>query len=100
MEGDDEPYVKLMGTEGGAFFKGDRLTFFTEKFGRLVDVDALAPENNHNERVLLSQHFIECIKEGKTPITSALSGLRTNLIIDAIFESSRLGREVTIDWDI
>jgi predicted dehydrogenase len=89
-----------MGSEGGALFKGERLTFFMEKFGRLVDVNAPAPENNHNERVLLSQHFIECIKEGKTPITSALSGLKTNLTIDAIFESSRLGREVPIDWDI
>mgnify|MGYP001158006907 FL=1 len=100
MEGDDQPYVKLMGTEGGAFFKGDRLTFFTEKFDRPVDVNVPPPENSDRERVLLSKHFIDCIKEGKTPITSALSGLKTNLIIDAIFESSRLGREVLINWDI
>ncbi|MDB4867734.1 MAG: gfo/Idh/MocA family oxidoreductase, partial [Cohnella sp.] len=39
-------------------------------------------------------------REGKQPWTSAQTGLRSNLIIDAIYESSRTGGEVKLDWSL
>ncbi len=44
----------------------------------------------------LSRHFLDCIREGKQPITSALTGFTNNLVLDAIYESSRTGNEVKL----
>ncbi len=100
MASDNQPFVHLMGSEGGASLVGDRCTLVTETFDRPVDVVLERPEDQEEDRILLSKHFLECIREGKEPITSALSGLKTNLVLDAIFESSRTGHEVTIDWEL
>lgn len=99
MASDNQPFIHLMGSEGGASLVGDRCTLVTEKFDRPVDVELTRPANQVEERLLLSRHFVECIREGNEPITSVMSGLKNNLILDAIFESSRTGHEVLIDWE-
>ncbi|HLU23095.1 MAG TPA: Gfo/Idh/MocA family oxidoreductase [Bacillaceae bacterium] len=95
---DDTATVQLMGTEGGALLKGNTLRFYTEKFNQPIDVD-IPVMTEESERILLNKHFIECIREGKEPISSSLTGLTNNLIIDAIYESSVTGKEVLINWD-
>ncbi|GIO13410.1 oxidoreductase [Cohnella xylanilytica] len=100
MDTDSAPFVHLMGSEGGAFLRGNEGKFLTERFDRTVDVPLIAPEDDEGSRVRLSRHFLECIREGKTPWTSAETGLRSNLIIDAIYESSRTGGEVKLDWSL
>jgi len=99
MDSDNEPFIHLMGSEGGASLVGDGYKFLTEKFDQPVDIEGKKTDDAE-DRVLLSQHFLECIREGKEPITSAMSGLKTNLVLDAIFESSRTGHEVLLDWNI
>ncbi|WEG12579.1 Gfo/Idh/MocA family oxidoreductase [Pullulanibacillus sp. KACC 23026] len=100
MASDNQPFVHLMGSEGGASLVGDRCTLVTEKFDRAIDIDLVKPEGQIEDRLLLSKHFLECIREGKEPITSAMTGLKNNLVLDAICESSKTGHEVTIDWEI
>ncbi|TFE29496.1 Gfo/Idh/MocA family protein [Cohnella luojiensis] len=99
MDTDNTPFVHLMGTEGGASYKGSKGKLLTEKFDRPIETDISRPDNDEGERARLSRHFLECIREGKQPISSALSGYTNNLILDAIYESSRTGHEVKLNWD-
>lgn len=100
MDTSNEPFIHLMGTEGGASLSGNTGKILTEQFDRPIDLDLSQNGNEEEERVRLSKHFIECIHEGKQPITSAMTGLANNLILDAIYESSKTGREVLLDWNI
>lgn len=100
MDTDNTPFIHLMGSEGGASYKGASGKLLTEKFNRAIETDLKKPENDEGERLRLSRHFLTCIREGKQPITSALSGYTNNLILDAIYESSRTGNEVKLNWDI
>ncbi|PZE21801.1 Gfo/Idh/MocA family protein [Paenibacillus xerothermodurans] len=97
---DNQPYIYVMGSEGGATLRGKHGRLFTELFDRTAEVELSVPDNDEGARVRLSRHFVECICEGKEPITSALSGLSNNLVLEAIYESSRTGSVVTLDWNI
>ncbi|MNR44163.1 hypothetical protein D3C85_1628720 [compost metagenome] len=99
MDTDNTPFVHLMGSEGGASYKGAGGKLLTEKFNRAIETELIKPDNDEGERLRLSRHFLDCIREGKQPITSALSGYTNNLILDAIYESSRTGSEVKLNWD-
>ncbi|MBM7570644.1 Gfo/Idh/MocA family protein [Aquibacillus albus] len=101
MDTDNSPFVHLLGSNGGASIRGSQGKLLTEMFDKAIDVDLDAhDEVGDGERIRLSRHFIECIREGKQPITSALSGYTNNLILSAIYESSRTGKEVVLNWDI
>lgn len=100
MDTSNEPFIHLMGSEGGASLDGNKAKILTEQFDRAIDIELKEPQHSEEDRVRLSRHFVECIREGKEPITSAMSGLTNNLILDAIYESSRTGREVVLDWTI
>ncbi|MHA6484818.1 Gfo/Idh/MocA family protein [Paenibacillus sp. strain BS8-2] len=99
MDTENAPFVHLMGSEGGASYKAGSGKLLTEKFDRPIETALSKPEDDAGERTRLSCHFLECIREGKQPITSALSGYTNNLILDAIYESSRTGNEVKLNWD-
>ncbi|REK76126.1 Gfo/Idh/MocA family protein [Paenibacillus paeoniae] len=100
MDTDNTPFIHLMGSEGGASYKGGTGKLLTEKFDRPLETLLSKPENDEGERARLSKHFLACIREGKQPITSALTGFTNNLILDAIYESSRTGHEVILNWDL
>ena len=100
VDGDSQPFVHLFGTDGGAVIRGESGKYLTEQDGRLVDVPLDPPADDEGCRVRLSRHFLECIREGRKPATSVETGLRSNLIIEGIYESSRTGREVVLDWSL
>ncbi|MCK0471857.1 Gfo/Idh/MocA family protein [Halalkalibacter sp. APA_J-10(15)] len=100
MDTDSQPFVHVLGSEGGASIRGNKGKFLTERFDETIDVDLEAAEEEEGERLRLSQHFLECIREGKEPISNALTGYTNNLILSAIYESSQTGREVQLNWDI
>ncbi|WP_135552789.1 Gfo/Idh/MocA family protein [Paenibacillus cymbidii] len=99
MDTDSTPFIHLMGTEGGAALRGSKGKFLTEKFDRPIETEFTSPENDEGSRIRLSRHFLECVREGKEPITSAMSGFTNNLILDAIYQSSRTGELVKLDWN-
>ncbi|MFD0692676.1 Gfo/Idh/MocA family protein [Paenibacillus sp. GCM10027628] len=100
VDTDNLPLIQLLGTEGGACFRGAQGKLFTEKFDRPIDIELREPDQDEGDRNRFSRHFLECIREGKEPICSAMSGYTNNLILDAIYESSRTGNEVKIKWDL
>jgi predicted dehydrogenase len=100
MDTDSKHFVHLMGTEGGASIRGTQGKLLTETFERATEVELITPDNDEGSRIRVSRHFIECIREGKEPTTSALAGFTNNLILDAIYESSRTGHEVILDWTL
>ena len=100
MDTDNSPFIHLMGTDGGASYRGATGKLLTEKFDRPLESALATPENDEGARLRLSRHFIECVREGRTPISSALTGLTNNLVLDAIYESSRTGNEIKLNWDV
>ncbi|UQZ86798.1 putative oxidoreductase YcjS [Paenibacillus konkukensis] len=100
MDTDSQHFIHLMGTEGGASIRGGQGKLLTETFDRAIETSLVTPEKDEGGRVRLSRHFIECIREGKQPDTSAMTGFTNNLILDAIYESSKTGHEVILDWNL
>ncbi|AEI41525.1 Gfo/Idh/MocA family protein [Paenibacillus mucilaginosus] len=94
------PYIYLMGSDGGASLQGDKGTLHTELFDRTADVDLVIPQNDEGARVRMSRHFVDCVRENREPITSAMSGLTNSLVLEAIYESSRTGNVVKLDWNL
>jgi len=100
VDGDSMPFVHLFGTDGGALIRGETGKYLTERDGKPVDVPLVPPADDEGGRVRLARHFLECIRTGRKPATSVETGLRSNLIIEGIYESSRTGREVVLDWSV
>jgi len=94
----EEPFVHLMGTEAGIALIGNRGTIVRHAGGEVVE-EELKPMEGEEDRLLLSRHFVDCVREGKEPIAPALSGYVNNRILSAIYESSRTGSEVKLHWD-
>jgi len=100
MDTNSSPFIHLMGSEGGVAMYGNRGKFLTEKFDAAMEVELVEPANDAGGRKRMTDHFLECVREGKEPITSAFSGFTNNLILDAIYRSSKTGGEVKLDWDV
>lgn len=85
-------YSQLIGTKGGAEL--DPLRIYTDVNGNSADVLLQHPSVSGHEMEII--HFIECIKENKTPIAIGEHGLHIQLILDAIYESTVTGKGVEI----
>ena len=85
-------YTQLIGTKGGAEF--DPLRMFTDVNGNSADVVLQHPNLSGHEMEMI--HFVECIRENKTPLAIGEHGLHIQLILDAIYESTRTGKGVEI----
>jgi predicted dehydrogenase len=96
----EQPYVELLGSQGGASIRGDKGRFMTEMFDRSLDAELSIPQQDEGSRVRMTRHFLDCIREGKEPLTSVMTGYTNNLILDAIYRSSKTGHEVQLNWDI
>ena len=66
------------------------LKIFTELNGKLVDVFPKYATVKTTDSEMA--HFIECVKTGKEPISSAKDGVRIQKVLDAIYLSSKLKR--------
>lgn len=97
-DSDSTHFIHVMGTEGGASLYSNRLILTGQKFDRAYDIRVDPPANEENPRALLSRHFAECVREGKTPISDGISGLVNSTILDAIYRSAKSGELVTLDW--
>ena len=77
-----------------------RAMFIHQKFGQTCTTEIKPNPNAANARSLLSQHFVECISTGSQPISDGISGLKNNMILDAIYGSAKSGDVVKLDWSI
>ncbi|MFC4776158.1 Gfo/Idh/MocA family protein [Paenibacillus sp. GCM10023252] len=94
----EDPYLHLMGTQGGITLYGSSGRYVTHANDEVIESD-IQPLEGEMDRTLLSRHFVECVLEGREPITSAITGYTNNRILDAIYESSRTGHEVKLHWE-
>lgn len=85
-------YTQLMGTKGGAEF--DPLRIYTDLNGSEADIELRHPNVSGHEMEIA--HFVECIRENRTPIATGEHGLHIQLVLDAIYESTRTGKGVEI----
>jgi len=85
-------YTTLMGTKGGADL--EPLRIYTEMNGTQVDLDPSFPQvHGHHAEIL---HFVDCIRDGKTPLATGEHGLDVIKILDAIYQSAATGEMVKI----
>lgn len=99
MDTSSSLFIDLMGEEAGISIRGKKGMLLFEEADRAIGQEMILPVEDAGARVRLHRHFIECIREGKEPLTSVKTGLTNMMVLDAIYESSRTGGEVKIEWD-
>ncbi len=95
---DSQPFVHVLGKQGGISVQHGRHKFLSEVADKPTEEDLIKPADDEGERTRLARHFVECVREGREPISPALSGLKNNMILDAIYRSSETGREIQLDF--
>lgn len=99
--GRDDYAITLYGDEGGAdlyvanYSDRETVTYYTETLGQPVDVRPHIT-GNANSHTLALAHFVDSILAGRPVECTGEQGVTLMKIIDAIYESARLGREVTL----
>lgn len=88
--------ILLCGTEGGAELSP--LKIYTEQHGMLFDM--ALPEGsqrgNENAQDAKIAHFVDCIEQGRQPITTPSEIINVALILDAVYASAASGKLVDI----
>ena len=88
----ERAYSQLIGTEGGAEL--EPLRIYKTISGNFADVQLQHPNVSGHEMEI--RHFVECIRDNKTPLATGEHGLHIQLILDAIYESTKTGKGVEI----
>lgn len=100
--GRDDFFVTLYGSEGGAelyvanYTDRDTVRFFTEEGGLPVDINPNMKLNANGHQLAIA-HFLDCITTGKESDAPGEHGVTLLRIIDALYESARIGREIRLD---
>ncbi|MGD9497607.1 MAG: Gfo/Idh/MocA family protein [Armatimonadota bacterium] len=101
-------YSTLMGTNAGASLERvfgvdgvddsaiDTLEIFTQEQGEAVDRLVKVEPDPAMGRHAAVRHFVDCLIEGKPPISPATDGLRIMKILDAMYKSAATGKAVAI----
>jgi len=92
-------YLHIYGSRGGAML--NPLQIHKDLQGVLVNVTpALEASGHHYFKESYRHeinHFVECVRKKKKPLTSGKDALSTTRIVDAMYESAASGREVSFD---
>ena len=90
-------YVKLMGTRGGAEITGNDLTVYTDLHGEQVDITPAYTPREWSDCIAAEiAHFVDCIRAGRTPMSTGEQGVEIMQILDGIYESAVGNRMVRI----
>jgi len=87
----EENFYEIRGTKGGAIYRNGELKIITEQFSTLVEVK---PNLNFKNPVSEFSHFIDCIRTGKEPIARPEEAVTVMKIIDGIYLSSEMRKEI------
>ena len=92
MNGPGESYSQLLGSKGGARF--DPLVIYGEECGYLTDnTPTVGNADVFYEEI---DHFIDCLRTGKKPISDLEQAVTMQRILDGIYKSAKLHKEVEI----
>jgi predicted dehydrogenase len=84
----------LYGTKGSVRLRP--LTLFEDQAGKLISVPLEVAEDEPNGFALQMRNFLESIAGEAEPVNNAAQAVELMEMIDAIYASSELGREVLI----
>ncbi len=85
-------YTQICGSKAGATL--DPLTIYGEEMDYLTDNKPTVGKSNSFENEI--DHFITCLRTGAKPISSLEDGVTVQRMLQGIYDSARLGREVEI----
>lgn len=93
---EEKMFSKLYGTKGGASFRP--LELYGEEDGFLTDtVPLMVPEDSWQpafERE--TAHFVNCVLSGDEPLSPVNDGLTVQSMLNGIYDSARLGKEIAL----
>jgi predicted dehydrogenase len=97
----------VIGTKGSAMLTGDDQFDFTNfiiktedmPYRQIINIDDryLWPIQDHSSYLEINKHFKECIEKDFSPLATGEDGLRALVFSQAILESNRTGRAVSVD---
>jgi D-apiose dehydrogenase len=104
VEAFPETLIEVDGGRGSLrLSQGYKLSVTTASGTRHEDVSppllpwASRPWNNIQESVvLIQQHWVDCLKATREPDTSGLDNIQTFALVEAVYESARTGKTVSI----
>ncbi len=104
VEAFPETLIEVDGDMGSLrLSQGYKLSVTTASGTRHEDVSppllpgASRPWHNIQESVvLIQQHWVDCLKCGREPDTSGLDNIQTFALVEAVYESARTGKTVSI----
>lgn len=88
----NQEYTQICGSLGGATL--NPLTIYTEENGYLTDNKPTTLNVNRYEVEI--DHFLNCVRTGEKPIPSLEDGIMVQRMLEGIYKSAKLGREVEI----
>ena len=90
---EEDNEVQLMGTHGGVRFSD--ATVFTNQHGYMINSKPAYLGKDSDFAVKMA-HFVACCRDGVPCQASGEDGLTIQAILDGLYESARLGREVRL----
>jgi predicted dehydrogenase len=102
----ERSFLQLLGKSGGLDLENEKIVFYGEKAGQLVNVtpqfshlpgDPQIPNIERDGGLAMYREFILAIRTGTTPLGSAAEGLRIARVLDALYRSAKEGREIRLD---
>jgi len=85
-------HSQVVDTKAGA--NVEPFEIYTEQEGYLVDERPVVKKSDFFSNEV--RHFIDCVKSNATPISNADEGVAIQKILNGIYDSARLGKEVEI----
>jgi predicted dehydrogenase len=93
---EESSYIDILGTKAGVrVFDGKPLKILTEQGGRIADVNPLFPDRGnvfHNQ----AKCFLAACRGECPPFATGEQGLTNMKLIDAVYKSAEVGKEVAI----
>jgi len=90
---DTRGFVEILGDKGGLKILPD-VEFFGKRHGHLVDMKAQFKKVNGYVEEL--RHFVGCLRTGRKPMATGEQGAKVQRIIDALYKSAKLKKEVRV----
>lgn len=85
-------YSEIFGTKAGASL--NPFMIYGEEGGYLTDNRPIVEGKDMFANQI--RHFIDCVKTGQTPISTLEDGMQIQKILNGIYESAKLGKEVQL----
>ena len=91
--------VEVFGTKAGVKIDPE-IEIYSDMHNHFVNIQPTLLADNADQNIFDKEmaHFIDCVENNKQPRSTAHDGIVLMKMIDAIYESARIGGEVKISW--